>query len=79
MACKASWFEHIFSGPENYKGNPGAVECILEVENADQLLIGYERGLVVLWDISAQQNLKVKNILNLITISTATSCFLSCV
>ena len=37
--------------PDNYKVNPGAVECILEHEtDPNKILIGYTRGLVVLWD-----------------------------
>ncbi len=47
------------SGPENYKVNPGAVESILEVESDGKLLIGYERGLIVLWDLALQKNLRV--------------------
>jgi len=46
------------NGPENYKVNPGAVECILELPQESQLLIGYERGLVVLWDIKEQKNIR---------------------
>jgi hypothetical protein len=39
------------SVPEDYKINPGAVEAIAEQPgNADKILIGYNRGLVVLWD-----------------------------
>ncbi|GFG32827.1 hypothetical protein Cfor_06328 [Coptotermes formosanus] len=37
--------------PEDYKINPGAVEAIAEQPgNADKILIGYNRGLMVLWD-----------------------------
>lgn len=49
----------LFSGPENYKVNPGAVECILELTEESQLLVGYERGLVILWDIKQQKNIRV--------------------
>jgi lethal(2) giant larvae protein len=39
------------SVPEDYKINPGAVEAIAEQPgNADKILIGYNRGLMVLWD-----------------------------
>jgi lethal(2) giant larvae protein len=41
----------ISSVPEDYKINPGAVEAIAEQPgNADRILIGYNRGLMVLWD-----------------------------
>ncbi|XP_077285749.1 LLGL domain-containing protein l(2)gl isoform X2 [Arctopsyche grandis] len=37
--------------PEDYKLNPGAVECISEHPNDSHLLlIGYNRGLIVVWD-----------------------------
>ncbi|PNF23205.1 Protein lethal(2) giant larvae [Cryptotermes secundus] len=37
--------------PEDYKINPGAVEAIAEQPgNPDRILIGYNRGLMVLWD-----------------------------
>ena len=37
--------------PENYKVNPGAVESILEhPQDSNKILIGFTRGLVVLWD-----------------------------
>nr|CAD7457896.1 unnamed protein product [Timema tahoe] len=37
--------------PEDYKINPGAVEAIAEQPgNPDKILIGYNRGLMVLWD-----------------------------
>jgi hypothetical protein len=47
------------SGPENYKVNPGAVESILEVPSESKLLIGYERGLIILWDLKEQKNIRV--------------------
>ncbi|KAK9500860.1 hypothetical protein O3M35_002038 [Rhynocoris fuscipes] len=38
--------------PEDYKINPGAVESMaIQPENPDNLLIGYNRGLMVLWDM----------------------------
>jgi len=48
------------SGPENYKVNPGAVECILALPQESQVLIGYERGLIVLWDSKEQKNIRVR-------------------
>ncbi|XP_067128411.1 lethal(2) giant larvae protein homolog 1 isoform X2 [Centruroides vittatus] len=40
--------------PDDYKINPGAVEAIAEhPTNADKILIGYNRGLMVLWDNKA--------------------------
>lgn len=37
--------------PDDYKLNPGAVEAIVEHPlNPDKILIGYNRGLMVLWD-----------------------------
>ncbi|XP_068084416.1 lethal(2) giant larvae protein homolog 1 [Anabrus simplex] len=37
--------------PEDYKINPGAVEAIAEQPGCpDRILIGYNRGLMVLWD-----------------------------
>ncbi|UYV62473.1 LLGL1 [Cordylochernes scorpioides] len=40
------------SVPEDYKLNPGAVEAIAEhPNNPGKILIGYDRGLKVLWDI----------------------------
>ena len=42
---------YISSVPEDYKINPGAVEAIAEHPgDADKILIGYNRGLMVLWD-----------------------------
>lgn len=36
---------------EDFKINPGAVEAIAEQpENPDNILIGYNRGLMVLWN-----------------------------
>ncbi|KAI8477592.1 Lethal(2) giant larvae protein 1, partial [Branchiostoma belcheri] len=37
--------------PDDYKANPGAVEAIAEhPTDSNKLLIGYNRGLIVLWD-----------------------------
>lgn len=37
--------------PEDYKKNPGAVEAIAEQPgHPDNILIGYNRGLMVLWN-----------------------------
>lgn len=39
------------SCPEDFKVNPGAVEAVCEHPKIpSKLLIGYNRGLVVLWD-----------------------------
>lgn len=39
--------------PGTYKLNPGAIECIRQVPgNEDHLLITYNRGLCVLWDLT---------------------------
>ena len=41
-----------FSVPEDYKINPGAVDAMaIQPGNPDNLLIGYERGLMVLWNM----------------------------
>lgn len=41
----------VSSCPEDFKINPGAVEAICEHPKVpSRLLIGYNRGLVVLWD-----------------------------
>jgi WD40 repeat protein len=41
----------VFSCPEDFKVNPGAVESMCEHPKVpSRLLIGYNRGLVVLWD-----------------------------
>ena len=40
-----------FSVPADYKINPGAVEAIAEQPgHPDNILIGYNRGLMVLWN-----------------------------
>lgn len=50
--------------PPTYKiTNPGAVEAIAEQpDNPDRILIGYTRGLIVLWDKSNPSNKKVGRI-----------------
>ena len=41
--------------PDTFKVNPGAVEAILEHEaDMNKILIGYTRGLIVLWDKGTQ-------------------------
>ncbi|XP_044758533.1 lethal(2) giant larvae protein isoform X2 [Coccinella septempunctata] len=45
--------------PEDYKLNPGAVECIEEQPGKpDNILIGYNRGLMILWDKSKNTAIK---------------------
>ncbi|CAH0563460.1 unnamed protein product [Brassicogethes aeneus] len=45
--------------PPNYKLNPGAVEVILEEPgHPNNILIGYNRGLIVLWNRSDNASLK---------------------
>lgn len=40
--------------PESYKLNPGAIESIKQIpSNHNQILIAYNRGLCVLWDLEA--------------------------
>ncbi len=39
------------NSPEDFKVNPGAVEALLiHPRENEKILIGYARGLVVLWD-----------------------------
>ena len=41
----------LYSCPEDFKVNPGAVESVCEHPKVPtRILIGYNRGLVVLWD-----------------------------
>jgi lethal(2) giant larvae protein len=41
--------------PDTFRLNPGAVESVLEdPADTNRLLIGYTRGLVVLWDKATQ-------------------------
>lgn len=48
-----------FSVPQDYKLNPGAVEAIFEQpEHPDHILIGYNRGLIVLWNRSDNTSIK---------------------
>ena len=45
--------------PEDFKVNPGAVEALLVQPNEPcRLLIGYTRGLIVLWDAKAEAPLQ---------------------
>ena len=54
---------YLRSVAEDFKLNPGAVESISEQPgNSDRILIGYTRGLLVLWNrktLSADQVCKV--------------------
>ncbi|XP_076275605.1 LLGL domain-containing protein l(2)gl isoform X3 [Rhynchophorus ferrugineus] len=46
--------------PQNYKLNPGAVESIIEQpDQPNNILIGYNRGLVVLWNKTDNTSAKV--------------------
>ena len=48
------------SVPEEYKVNPGAVECLQQHGlHPDRVLIGYQRGLCVLWDMPSLSALQV--------------------
>lgn len=48
------------SVPEDYKLNPGAVEAmVLHPENTNHVLIGYNRGLMVLWDMKTPTAVEV--------------------
>lgn len=43
--------DHYFSVPQDYKLNPGAVEAVCEQPGQpNNILIGYNRGLMVLWN-----------------------------
>jgi len=45
----------VASVPDSFRLNPGAVESVLEdPADPNRLLIGYTRGLVVLWDKATQ-------------------------
>ena len=45
--------------PEDFKVNPGAVEALLVQPNEPgRLLIGYTRGLIVLWDTKTEAALQ---------------------
>lgn len=45
------WWHFRSSVPQDYKLNPGAVESILEQpDHPNNILIGYNRGLMVLWN-----------------------------
>lgn len=48
--------------PDDFKVNPGAVESIaVHAKDPDKFLIGYNRGLVVLWDIKASNSEQTYN------------------
>lgn len=48
-----------FSVPQDYKLNPGAVESVAEQPGQpNNILIGYNRGLMVLWDRSENSAIK---------------------
>lgn len=52
----------IYSVPEDYKKNPGAVEAIAEQPgHPDSILIGYNRGLMVLWNKATPGAQQVSN------------------
>jgi lethal(2) giant larvae protein len=41
--------------PDDFKVNPGAVEAVvIQPNEPNRILIGYARGLIVLWDMSSQ-------------------------
>lgn len=50
--CKKRFLVSYFNSvTEDFKVNPGAVECVIEQPNSpDHILIGYTRGLLVLWN-----------------------------
>lgn len=51
------------SVPQDYKLNPGAVEAVLEQPGEpDSILIGYNRGLIVLWNRT--ENTAVRTFIN---------------
>ncbi|XP_053393293.1 lethal(2) giant larvae protein homolog 1-like isoform X2 [Mercenaria mercenaria] len=48
--------------PDDFKVNPGAVESVaVHSKDPDKFLIGYNRGLVVLWDIKASNSEQTYN------------------
>lgn len=48
-----------FRVPASYKLSPGAIECITQLpNNFDQLLLTYNRGLCVLWDLELNKAIK---------------------
>ncbi|WAQ96727.1 L2GL1-like protein [Mya arenaria] len=48
--------------PDDFKVNPGAVESIaVHCKDPDKFLIGYNRGLIVLWDIKASNSEQTYN------------------
>lgn len=49
------------SAPPDFKLNPGAVESVVQrpsTDDTDHILIGYNRGLIVLWDCSTSAVVK---------------------
>lgn len=48
----------IGQAPETYKLNPGAIESIKQVPHMNQLLIAYNRGLAILWDLETSSVLR---------------------
>jgi len=48
------------SVPEEFKLNPGSVECLSQHPlHPDRVLIGYQRGLCVLWDMPSLNAVQV--------------------
>lgn len=46
----------MYSVPDDYKVNPGPAEAIaLHPTDPNKVLIGYQKGLMVLWDNAALQ------------------------
>lgn len=54
LVCNASIF--VNSASETYKLNPGAVEAVIELQ--DELIIGYERGLITKWSQKLNKSVK---------------------
>ena len=47
------------NSPDDFKVNPGAVEALLlHPSEKDVILLGYARGLIVLWDLKEQKSVK---------------------
>ena len=60
------------SVPDDYKKNPGAVEAIAEQPgHPDNILIGYNRGLMVLWNKATPgaQQVRLRIIVSLYTLA----------
>lgn len=48
--------------PDHYKLNPGAVEAIAEQPGSpNHIIIGYSKGLVVLWDRTSNSAIQVSD------------------